>query len=204
MKRVEEIKEKRQSQYIFDRQKKAKQIEKEKDIKEVKRDLALIRSPAAGLKRTAKQMEMDEDEIEEMQASTSTMNDDTTLNLKSLTKSKKKSKRAKVVQEVESDHEMLAAEENWNWFFILHNFPAKPYWRLFSVKNKPSLAKKERAFVFVLSVTEINKVRIPNRMTVKRGPRIKWTIANKDTGITHKHSKLTASLTHLIIGTLNK
>jgi len=112
MKRVEEIKEKRQSQYIFDRQKKAKQIEKEKDIKEVKRDLALIRSPAAGLKRTAKQMEMEEDEIEEMQASTSTMNEDTTLNLKSLTKSKKKSKRAKVVQEVESDHEMLAAEEN--------------------------------------------------------------------------------------------
>lgn len=33
MKRVEEIKQKRQAQYIFDRQKKAKQIEKEKDIK---------------------------------------------------------------------------------------------------------------------------------------------------------------------------
>jgi len=48
MKRVEEIKGKRQAQYIFDRQKKARQIEKEKDIKEVKRDLALIRSPAAG------------------------------------------------------------------------------------------------------------------------------------------------------------
>jgi large subunit ribosomal protein L24e len=48
MMRVEEIKGKRQSQYIFDRQKKARQIEKEKDIKEVKRDLALIRSPAAG------------------------------------------------------------------------------------------------------------------------------------------------------------
>ena len=46
--RVEEIKGKRQSQYIFDRQKKARLIEKEKDIKEVKRDLALIRSPAAG------------------------------------------------------------------------------------------------------------------------------------------------------------
>ena len=48
MMRVEEIKGKRQSQYIFDRQKKARLIEKEKDIKEVKRDLALIRSPAAG------------------------------------------------------------------------------------------------------------------------------------------------------------
>lgn len=113
MKRVEEIKGKRQAQYIFDRQKKAKQIEKEKDIKEVKRDIALIRSPAAGLKRTAKQMEMEEDEAEEMEASISTMDDDTSLNLKSLTKAKKKSKKAKVVQEVESDQEMLAAEENW-------------------------------------------------------------------------------------------
>ena len=52
MKRVEEIKGKRQAQYIFDRQKKARQIEKEKDIKEVKRDLALIRSPAAGKQTT--------------------------------------------------------------------------------------------------------------------------------------------------------
>ena len=52
MKRVEEIKGKRQAQYIFDRQKKARQIEKEKDIKEVKRDLALIRSPAAGKETT--------------------------------------------------------------------------------------------------------------------------------------------------------
>ena len=112
MKRVEEIKGRRQSQYIFDRQKKAKQIEKEKDIKEVKRDLALIRSPAAGLKRTANQMDMDEEDIEEMEASTSNVDNDTSLNLKALTKSKKKAKKAKVVQEVESDHEMVAAEEN--------------------------------------------------------------------------------------------
>ena len=64
MKRVDEIQEKRQAQYIFDRQKKARKIEKEKDIKEVKRDLALIRSPAAGMKRSAKEMDVD-DEVED-------------------------------------------------------------------------------------------------------------------------------------------
>ena len=42
MMRVEEIKGKRQAQYIFDRQKKARQIEKEKDIKEVQRDMVII------------------------------------------------------------------------------------------------------------------------------------------------------------------
>ena len=59
MKRVEEIKGKRQAQHIFDRQKKARAIEREKDRREVKRDMALIRSPAAGLKRTHAEMEED-------------------------------------------------------------------------------------------------------------------------------------------------
>ena len=63
MQRVEEIKEKRQAQFIRDRQKKAKLIEREKDAREVKRDMALIRSPAAGMKRTAKDMEVDEKEV---------------------------------------------------------------------------------------------------------------------------------------------
>ncbi len=35
MKKVEEIKNKRQAQFIYDRWKKAKEIEKQKDIKEV-------------------------------------------------------------------------------------------------------------------------------------------------------------------------
>ena len=62
MMRVEEIKGKRQAQYIFDRQKKARQIEKEKDIKEVQRDMVIIyffgrmRSIVLGLKHiTSKQ-----------------------------------------------------------------------------------------------------------------------------------------------------
>ena len=91
MKRVEEIKGKRQAQYIFDRQKKARKIEKEKDIKEVQRDMALIRSPAAGMKRVAKEMEMGEDmedeehhSEEETAAASTSM--DTSLNLSSKTK----------------------------------------------------------------------------------------------------------------------
>ena len=54
MQRVEVIKNKRQSHFIFQRMKLAKKIQKAKDIKEVERDLALIKSPAAGLKRANK------------------------------------------------------------------------------------------------------------------------------------------------------
>jgi hypothetical protein len=120
MKRVEEIKGKRQAQYIFDRQKKARQIEKEKDIKEVKRDIALIRSPAVGMKRAAREMEVDEDDqmtnVDEDDQTTilDGEENDTSLNLGALTRAKKikKAKRAKVVQEIEPDQEMIAAEEN--------------------------------------------------------------------------------------------
>jgi len=111
MKRVDEIKEKRQAQYIFDRQKKARQIEKEKDIKEVKRDLALIRSPAAGMKRTAKEMDIDEEDEDEAEVEVEQMEDETTLNLKSVSKTKKKSKKAKVVMLEEPDEAMAVAEE---------------------------------------------------------------------------------------------
>ena len=99
MKRVEGIKEKRQAHHIKERQKKARAIERMKDIKEVKRDLALIKSPAAGMKRQAKDMEIDE----EM---------DTSLNVKDLkakSKSSPRKKVAKIITEVEADAEM---EEN--------------------------------------------------------------------------------------------
>merc|ERR1719342_339386 len=51
MQRIEEIKNKRQAHHIFQRMKAAKKIQKAKDIREVERDLALIKSPAAGLKK---------------------------------------------------------------------------------------------------------------------------------------------------------
>merc|ERR1712126_315558 len=96
MKRVEEIKQKRQAQFIYDRQKKAKEIEKAKDVREVQRDMALIRSPAAGLK-ASKQMEVDQDEdstvkysVENEIGNTSI---DTTPNIKKSIKSKKQSKK---------------------------------------------------------------------------------------------------------------
>lgn len=56
MKRVEEIKQKRQARYVMNRLKKGKELEKEKDIKEVQRNLCLIRSPAAGLARSEKKL----------------------------------------------------------------------------------------------------------------------------------------------------
>ena len=120
MKKIEGIKTRRQAQFIFDRQKKARAIERKKDVKEVKRDLALIRSPAAGLKRPAKDMDIEDDENqeeEELDDTTTTNNEqgielDTSINLKTKGgKGKIKSKKQKtvrVVEEVESDQEMEA------------------------------------------------------------------------------------------------
>ena len=51
MQRIEEIKNKRQAHHIFQRMKASKKIQQAKDIREVERDLALIKSPAAGLKK---------------------------------------------------------------------------------------------------------------------------------------------------------
>merc|ERR1739840_51527 len=100
MQRVEEIKNKRQAHHIFQRMKLAKKIQKAKDIKEVERDLALIKSPAAGLKkanRVAMEGEMEDDtEI------------DTSLQLNSIEKVKVR-EEAKVEEIHESDQEM---EEN--------------------------------------------------------------------------------------------
>lgn len=121
MKKVEGIKTRRQAQFIYDRQKKARAIERKKDVKEVQRDLALIRSPAAGLKRPAKDMEIEEDgdiEEEEINDTTLDVNNkesielDTSINLKTKGgKSKasmKTKKKAKIIEEVESDQEMEA------------------------------------------------------------------------------------------------
>ena len=111
MKRIEEIKGRRQAQHIYDRWKKAKEIEKQKDIKEVQRDLALIRSPAAGLKRPQKEMEVEEEDAEEEMESVAV--GDTDVKAVSSAKKAKRAKAAKktvrVVEEIhESDQEMEA------------------------------------------------------------------------------------------------
>ena len=51
MKRVDMIRQKRESHYVMQRLRKGTVFERERDRKEVKRDMALIKSPAAGLKR---------------------------------------------------------------------------------------------------------------------------------------------------------
>ncbi|XP_012865485.1 PREDICTED: probable ribosome biogenesis protein RLP24 [Dipodomys ordii] len=48
MKRVEEIKQKRQAKFIMNRLKKNKELQKVQDIKEVKQNIHLVRAPLAG------------------------------------------------------------------------------------------------------------------------------------------------------------
>ena len=106
MKRVEEIKLKRQAHHIHERQHKGRAIERMKDVKEVQRDLALIKSPAAGMKRANKEMEID-DEEEDIEESETGL--DTSLNVKELQASPKKmakQKVAKIVTEIAEDAEM--------------------------------------------------------------------------------------------------
>merc|ERR1712141_225626 len=109
------------AQFIYDRQKLARAIERKKDVKEVQRDLALIRSPAAGLKRPAKDMEIEDEEDIEEEGFGDTTTDistqdsielDTSINIKSKGGKSKSSlktkKKAKIIEEVESDQEMEA------------------------------------------------------------------------------------------------
>ncbi|XP_012252168.1 probable ribosome biogenesis protein RLP24 [Athalia rosae] len=68
MKKIEAIRQKRQNTYIMQRLRKGRELEQDRDVKEVQRDLALIRSPAAGLKQR-KQLEESAEESSRMEAS---------------------------------------------------------------------------------------------------------------------------------------
>ena len=92
--RIEEIKNKRQSHHILQRMKAAKKIQDAKDIREVERDLALIKSPAAGLKKANKES-AEEMESEEL---------DTSMNI--APEKAKVREEAKIEEIHESDHEM--------------------------------------------------------------------------------------------------
>jgi large subunit ribosomal protein L24e len=65
MKTVEGIRQKRVNTHIMQRLRKGRELEKERDIKEVQRDLSLIRSPAAGLKERKKLEEEEDEKMEE-------------------------------------------------------------------------------------------------------------------------------------------
>lgn len=69
MKKVNKIKDKRQGAYIMQRLRKGRELEEERDIKEVQRDLSLIKSPAAGLKanREVEGENVSENEEEQME-----------------------------------------------------------------------------------------------------------------------------------------
>jgi len=69
MKKVEEIKTKRSARHILQRFKKAKVMEKTKDIREVQKNLSLIKSPAIGLMRAQEERTVEEihESDEEMQ-----------------------------------------------------------------------------------------------------------------------------------------
>ncbi|XP_035666368.1 probable ribosome biogenesis protein RLP24 isoform X2 [Branchiostoma floridae] len=56
MKRVEDIKSKRQAQFILNRLKKGKELQKEADIREVKQNISLIKSPAACTQKLEEKM----------------------------------------------------------------------------------------------------------------------------------------------------
>merc|ERR1712034_274697 len=95
MQRVEEIKNKRQAHHIFQRMKVAKKLQKQKDIKEVERDLALIKSPVAGLKKASdlRDEEMEDDEE---------LNTSQTISKKEAVKQREE---ARIEEIHESDHE---------------------------------------------------------------------------------------------------
>lgn len=63
MKKVEEIKLRRQNTHVMQRLRKAHELEVTKDVREVQRDLSLVRSPAA--KAPAKKSQAVVEEIHE-------------------------------------------------------------------------------------------------------------------------------------------
>ncbi|XP_013099186.1 probable ribosome biogenesis protein RLP24 [Stomoxys calcitrans] len=60
IKKVTEIKERRQGQFVMERLRKGREVEIQMDVKDVQRNISLIRSPAAGLKERRAKEEAEE------------------------------------------------------------------------------------------------------------------------------------------------
>jgi len=100
MKRVEEIKGKRQAHFLAKRQKVARAQERAKDRKEVARDIALIKSPAAGMLKHVEN-DAEEETMEDLEM-------DTNIDTKVSAKAKKSKKEVvKIIEEPEADLEMV-------------------------------------------------------------------------------------------------
>ncbi|XP_038606210.1 probable ribosome biogenesis protein RLP24 [Tachyglossus aculeatus] len=69
MKRVEEIKQKRQAKFIMNRLKKSKELQKVQDIKEVKQSIHLIRAPLAGKRLEEKMVQKLQEDVDMEDAS---------------------------------------------------------------------------------------------------------------------------------------
>ena len=65
---MQEIRQRREYQHIRSRQKIGEKMERDKERREVARDLALIRSPAAGLRRARVAVQQEDDLEMEMEA----------------------------------------------------------------------------------------------------------------------------------------
>lgn len=72
MKRVQEIRLRREYQHIRSRQKIGEKMERDKERREVARDMALIRSPAAGLRRARVSVQQEDDQEMEEEAQLAT------------------------------------------------------------------------------------------------------------------------------------
>lgn len=102
VKRVSEIKEKRSGLYVLQRLRKGRQVEIEMDVKDVQKNISLIRSPAAGLKeRRAKEAAQEAAMMEE--------DDDDETNIKYVD-AKQLEKQLAQQAAMESDEDMLAEE----------------------------------------------------------------------------------------------
>ncbi|CAG0912920.1 unnamed protein product [Notodromas monacha] len=66
MQKIDEIRRRREARHIMNRLKKGTEIEREQDVKDVERNMALIRSPAAGL---LEQRALEEKVVEHMEDS---------------------------------------------------------------------------------------------------------------------------------------
>ncbi|XP_051174574.1 probable ribosome biogenesis protein RLP24 [Leptopilina boulardi] len=123
MKKVETIRQRRQNTHIMQRLRVGRDVEREKNIKQVQRNISLIRSPAAGLKERKKQeesmMDNDNDNEEEINDESMTNNQlveeidisEAQKNI-SFTKSpiiKQKKQKGKAKQKIQ-DEEMLLEE----------------------------------------------------------------------------------------------
>ncbi|EDW15582.1 hypothetical protein AWZ03_001524 [Drosophila navojoa] len=63
IKKVTEIKERREKHFVMERLRKGRQVEIQMDVKDVQRNMSLIRSPAAGLRERRAKEEAEEDAL---------------------------------------------------------------------------------------------------------------------------------------------